>query len=182
MNFFKKNKNTIEKNKNDVIEDKKLDFENKNFTSKKESNTSVFNSKDANDPFDEEFLDIIESDNKNKIDEVENKDFEILKNSINNLKEELNLLKEIIVNNFNSIKNKNNDFSFDTNVSSNSISYKILSDLHEQIYDNKVFLKKLDEKLSSLIDIYKEEVSVLKEQNENLKNIFEKLDSKTKNS
>ncbi len=180
MNFFKKNKNAVEKNKNDVVEDKKLDFENKNFNSKNESNTSVFNSKDSNDPFDEEFLNIIESDNKNKIDEVENKDFEILKNSINSLKEELNLLKEIIVNNFNSIKNKNNNF--DSNSYSNVISSKILSDLHEQIYDNKVFLKKLDEKLSSLIDIYKEEVNVLKEQNENLKNIFEKLDSKTKNS
>ncbi len=146
-------------------------------------NDIIDNKNDVVEDFDKEFLDVIESNDKNKEDFFE-KDFEIVKNSIDSLKEEILRLQNIIIQHTkdeNKIENKNVDFknniveldSFDAD-----FILKALSDLHEQVYDNKKVLSKFEEKFSFLIDVYKEQVDVLKEQNVLLEEIKNSLNKK----
>ncbi len=145
-----------------------------NFNNNVSNNKNNVDSKD--DVFDEEFLNIIESkedknNDKNNHFFVEDKDFEVVKNSIDDLKQQILRLQEIMIQHINSSStNKNTDVSNNNSAFSAAV-FKAISDLHENVFENKKKLKSLDEKLSNLIDIYKDEVEVLKELNENLKKI-----------
>ncbi len=131
------------------------------------------NDLNENSVFDKEFLDVIEADKKFKSKEedvsFEIREFEIVKNSVDELKNEILRLKKVVIEHFDDNKNTK---SFSCEEFKNFFS-KIISDLHENVYDER-------KKFSELVDLYKEQVFVLKEQNELLKKILKNFDENKK--
>lgn len=164
---------------------KKNDEVIKNNSKNNEKNNVSNITENKDDVFDEEFLNIIESKEDKKNDKnnnnlfVEDKDFEVVKNSIDDLKQQILRLQELLIQHINS--ESVSDKKFEVSDTFSKAVFKELADLHENVFENKKKLKSLDEKLSNLIDIYKDEVDVLKELNENLKKVSFNSNNKNNN-